>query len=96
MGNLLAFNDVKYKNEEKYSGLSTSIVNTSEFIGSVLINLAIAFIIQSSTDMVLGHRLGFSVFIIMNIITVIAAHIGIKNDTVKEEIKYCSLSLLIN
>ena len=62
MGHLQAFNDVKYKNEEKYSGLSTSIVNTSEFIGSGLINLIIAFIIQSSTDIVLGYRLGFSIF----------------------------------
>ena len=62
MGHLQAFNDVKYKNEEKYSGLSTSIVNTSEFIGSGLINLIIAFIIQSSTDTVLGYRLGFSIF----------------------------------
>lgn len=90
MGHLQAFNDVKYKNEEKYSGLSTSIVNTSEFIGSGLINLIIAFIIQSSTDIVLGYRLGFSIFIIMNIITVIASDIGIKNDTTKEDINYCS------
>ena len=90
MGHLQAFNDVKYKNEEKYSGLSTSIVNTSEFIGSGLINLIIAFIIQSSTDTVLGYRIGFSVFIIVNIITVIASDIGIKNDTTKEDINYCS------
>lgn len=90
MGHLQAFNDVKYKNEEKYSGLSTSIVNTSEFIGSGLINLIIAFIIQSSTDIVLGYRLGFSIFIIMNIITAIASDIGIKNDTTKEDINYCS------
>ena len=54
------------------------------------INLIIAFIIQSSTDTVLGYRIGFSVFIIVNIITVIASDIGIKNDTTKEDINYCS------
>ena len=89
MAHLQAFNDVKYKNEEKYSGLSTSIVNTSEFLGSGIINLVIAFIIQNTTDIVLGYRLGFSIFIVMNILTVISAQIGLKNDTL-EKLNYCN------
>ena len=89
MGHLQAFNDVKYKNEEKYSGLSTSIVNTSEFIGSGIINLIIAFIIQNTTIIVLGYRLGFSIFIAMNILTIIASQMGVKNNKV-EELNYCN------
>ena len=62
-----------------------------EYINAgLVINLIIAFIIQNSTDIVLEYRLGFSIFIIMNIITVIASDIGIKNDTTKEDINYCS------
>ena len=89
MAHLQAFNDVKYKNEEKYSGLSTSVVNTSAFLGSGIINLVIAFIIQNTTDIVLGYRLGFSIFIVMNILTLIASQIGLKNDTL-EKLNYCN------
>ena len=84
MAHLQAFNDVKYKNEEKYSGLSTSIVNTSEFLGSGIINLVIAFIIQNTTDIALGYRLGFSIFIVMSMLTLIASQIGLKNDKVEK------------
>ncbi len=84
MAHLQAFNDVKYKNEEKYSGLSTSIVNTSEFLGSGIINLVIAFIIQNTTNIYLGYRLGFSIFIVMSMLTLIASQIGIKNDKVEK------------
>ena len=84
MAHLQAFNDVKYKNEEKYSGLSTSIVNTSEFLGSGIINLVIAFIIQNTTDIALGYRLGFSIFIFMSMLTLIASQIGLKNDKVEK------------
>ena len=84
MAHLQAFNDVKYKNEEKYSGLSTSIVNTSEFLGSGIINLVIAFIIQNTSDIALGYRLGFSIFIVMSMLTLIASQIGLKNDKVEK------------
>lgn len=81
MAHLQAFSDVKYKNKNEYSGLSTSIVNTSEFIGSGLINLVIGFIIMSnSSNLVNGYKYGFTVFIIMSIVTIIAAQVGIKND----------------
>lgn len=81
MAHLQAFNDVKYKNKEEYSGLSTSIVNTSEFIGSGLINLIIGFVIMSNTNnLVNGYKYGFMIFIIMSIVTIIASQIGIKND----------------
>lgn len=84
MSHLQAFNDVKHKNEEVYTGVSTSIVNTSEFIGSGLINLFVAFIIQlNSSNMIVGYKLGFMLFIVMSIVTIIAAHIGIKNDNIK-------------
>ncbi|MEG1310568.1 MAG: MFS transporter [Romboutsia sp.] len=84
MSHLQAFNDVKYKNSAIYSGLSTSIVNTSEFLGSGLINLFIAFIIQlNSSNLIIGYKLGFMIFIIMNIITIIAAYSGVRNDSPK-------------
>lgn len=81
MSHLQAFNDVKYKNSQRYSGLSTSIVNTSEFIGSGLINLFIGFIMLSnSSNIVSGYKYGFIIFIIMSVATIISSHVGMKND----------------
>lgn len=81
MSHLQAFNDVKYKNKQQYSGVSTSIVNTSEFVGSGLINLLIGFVIMSNnSDMVHGYKYGFMIFIILSVVTIIASRIGLKND----------------
>ena len=81
MSHLQAFNDVKYKNKQQYSGVSTSIVNTSEFIGSGLINLLIGFIIMSNnSDMVHGYKYGFMIFIVLSVVTIIASRVGLKND----------------
>lgn len=81
MSHLQAFNDVKYKNKQQYSGLSTSIVNTSEFVGSGLINLLIGFVILSNnSNMINGYKYGFMIFIVLSVVTIIASHIGIKND----------------
>lgn len=81
MSHLQAFNDVKYKNKQQYSGISTSIVNTSEFIGSGIINLLIGFIIMSNnSDMVQGYKYGFMIFIILSIVTIISSRVGLKND----------------
>ncbi|WP_343101282.1 MFS transporter [Romboutsia sp. MSSM.1001216sp_RTP31141st1_G3_RTP31141_220114] len=81
MSHIQAFNDVQYKNEEKYSGLSTSVVNTCEFIGSGIINLFIAFTIDmNASNVVLGYKLGFVIFIAMNIIALISANMGIRED----------------
>ncbi|MPM95790.1 hypothetical protein SDC9_142945 [bioreactor metagenome] len=81
MSHLQAFNDVKYKNKQQYSGVSTSVVNTSEFVGSGLINLLMGFVIMSNnSDMVHGYKYGFMIFIILSVVTIIASRIGLKND----------------
>ncbi|MGL5316376.1 MAG: MFS transporter [Peptostreptococcaceae bacterium] len=81
MGHLQAFNDVKYKNKELYSGLATSIINTSEFVGSGLINLFIALLIQlNPNNLLIGYKRGFMLFIVLSMVTIICANIGIKND----------------
>ena len=80
MSHLQAFNDVKYKNKQQYSGVSTSIVNTSEFIGSGLINLLIGFVIMSSDSYIHGYKYGFMIFIILSVVTIIASRVGLKND----------------
>jgi sugar phosphate permease len=83
MTHLQAFSDVKYKNKNEYSGLSTSIINTAEFMGSGIINLFIGFMIQINGAGVIGYKAGFMIFIAMSIITIIAASIGIKGDKPK-------------
>lgn len=84
MGHLQAFNDAKEKNEKIYLGLSSSIINTAEFIGSGLINLFVAFIIQANFfNLAIGYKRGFMIFIIMNIITIICGTIGAKSDNKK-------------
>lgn len=81
MSHLQAFNDVKYKNKQQYAGVSTSIVNTFEFLGSGIINFVIGFIILSSgSNLVYGYKHGFMIFIGLSVVTIIAAHIGLKND----------------
>ncbi len=81
MAHLQAFNDVKYKNRDEYSGLSTSIINTAEFMGSGIINLFIGFMIQINGAGVIGYKTGFMLFIAMSILTIIAATIGMKKDS---------------
>ncbi len=80
MSHLEAFNDVKRKNKEKYSGLSTSVINTSEFIGSGIINMFIALVIQSTTNITMGYKFGFIIFIFMNIIAVIASTLAVRDE----------------
>ncbi|MEG2787573.1 MAG: MFS transporter [Romboutsia sp.] len=83
MAHLQAFNDVKYKNKDEYLGLATSIINTAEFMGSGIINLFIGFVIQINGAGVAGYKIGFTLFILMSIITIIASSIGIKENTPK-------------
>lgn len=81
MSHLQAFNDVKYKNKQQYSGISTSIVNTSEFIGSGIINLLIGFVIMSNnSNIVHGYKYGFMIFIILSFVTIISSRVGMRND----------------
>ncbi|CEO33526.1 MFS transporter [Paraclostridium sordellii] len=83
MTHLQAFSDVKYKNKEEYLGLSTSIINTAEFMGSGIINLFIGFMIQINGVGINGYKKGFMMFIVMTILTIIAATIAIKEDKYK-------------
>lgn len=83
MTHLQAFSDVKYKNKEEYLGLSTSIINTAEFMGSGIINLFIGFMIQINGVGINGYKKGFMMFIVMSILTIIAATIAIKEDKYK-------------
>lgn len=86
MSHLQVFNDAKYKNKEIYSGLATSVINTFEFIGSGIINLIIAISLQINFyNTVDGYKRGFIVFIVLSIITIIASHIGVKNDDFKTQ-----------
>lgn len=83
MTHLQAFSDVKYKNKEEYLGLSTSIINTAEFMGSGIINLFIGFMIQINGAGINGYKKGFMMFIVMSTLTIIAATTAIKEDKSK-------------
>ncbi len=84
MSHIEAFNNVKVKNENKYSGLATSVINTSEFIGSGMINLFIGFVMQFNLGTVMEYKLGFTIFIIMNMITVVATTLATKGEKNKK------------
>lgn len=86
MSHVEAFNDVKKNNEEKYSGLSTSVINTTEFIGSGFINLFIGSVMTYNLDVNIEYKIGFLLFIVFNLIAVISASLGVRKEKIKENV----------
>lgn len=75
MNYIYLFTDIKNNAQNEYCGVSTSVVNTSEFIGSGVVNMFIGFALGTPRG---GYTLAFSIFIVMSIITIVASSYGLK------------------
>ncbi|MFI3209623.1 MAG: MFS transporter, partial [Peptostreptococcaceae bacterium] len=91
MSHIEAFNDVKKNNETKYAGLSTSAINASEFIGSGIINIFIGSIMGLNLGILAEYRIGFSIFVVMNLITILGATLSIKKENKEKMNKEISI-----